>query len=175
MSLVVAALVACASQDAVKTANAEARVVCPGSSAGWERVGFRRVDLGPLTHGGTIPILAGPAVRQVVANDADWHRLWSEIGDTAALPRVVFGDSVLVVVASRVVGSGPSRLEIEDVVECRGSRELVATLRVRSSEQKFEYPDRTIRGVLVPNAVVGQREIRFVDLPPVLLSLAAFR
>jgi hypothetical protein len=170
-----AGLGACGSQDAVKAANAEARVICDGSSGGWDRVPFRRVDLGPLTRGGTIPILEGPATRRTVSTHADWVRLWAEIGDTASLPRVALGDSLLVVAASRVFGSGPSRLEIEDLVECRGTKELVATLRLRSSEQKFDYPDRTIRGILVASAVVGQREVRFVELPPVVLSQAAFR
>lgn len=170
-----AILGACASQDSVKAANLEARVICAGSSEGWDRVAFRRVDLGPLTRGGTIPILEGPPARRTVSTNAEWQQLWAEIGDTASLPRIVFGDSTLIVAASRVFGSGPSRLEIEDVVECRGTRELVATLRVRSSEQKFNYPDRTIRAVLVPTELVGRREVRFVELPPVVLAQAAFR
>ena len=175
LCLAMACFAACVSQDAVKAANAEARVICDGSSGEWDRVPFRRVDLGPLTHGGTIPILAGPAARRTVSTGADWARLWAEIGDTASLPRVALGDSMLVVVASRVFDSGPSRLEIEDLVECRGTGELVATLRLRSSDQKFDYPDRTIRGILVASEVVGRRDVRFVELPPVVLSQRAFR
>jgi hypothetical protein len=101
-----------------------------------------------------------------VRNQAEWAALWRVIGDTVPLPRIDFGDSVLVVVASEDFGSGPARVEIEDIRTCRRGGESVAFVRLHTQDQLDDYGDRSIRAVLVGRSNIGDHPIEFVDLPP---------
>jgi hypothetical protein len=105
----------------------------------------------------------GPRARALVRDQDEWARLWKVIGDSVPLPRVELGDSVLVVVASEDFGSGPARVEIEDVRTCGGK--IVAFLRLHTQDQLDDYGDRSIRAVLIGRSHVGDRPVEFVDLP----------
>jgi len=136
---------------------------CSPSSAESEPVPFVRVSLGPSVHEG-VGYVHGPRARALVRNHDEWAQLWKIIGDTVTLPNIDFGDSVLLVMASEDFGSGPARVEIEDVRTCGGK--IVASLRLHTQDQLNDYGDRSIRAVLVGQSYVGDHPIEFVELPP---------
>jgi hypothetical protein len=127
-------------------------------------VPLARVNLAPYVPPG-IDFVPGPRAREVVRNQDEWARLWKTIGDTIPLPPIELGDSVLVVVASEQFPDGPARVEIEDLRVCRRTGDLVAFLRLHTQQALNDYPDRSIRAVLVGRSRVGDRAVQFVDLP----------
>ena len=123
------------------------------------------MSLGPSVHEG-VGYVRGPQARVLVRTHDEWAKLWKVIGDTVPLPSVELGDSVLVVVASEDFGSGPARIEIEDVRRCRRDGKILALLRLHTQDQLNDYGDRSIRAVLVGRSYIGDQAIEFVDLPP---------
>jgi hypothetical protein len=159
------ALASCSSRPE-RAPETGATGTCAPSNADSERVPFVRASLGPSVHEG-VGYVRGPRARALVRHHDEWAQLWKVIGDTVTLPKVDFGDSVLVVVASEDFGSGPARVEIEDVRNCGGK--IVAFLRLHTQEQLNDYGDRSIRAVLIGRSHVGDRPVEFVDLPPDVL------
>jgi len=155
-------VLASCSSPSERAPGADTTGACSPSNAESERVPLARVNLGPGVHEG-LGYVRGPRARALVRDQDEWARLWKVIGDSVPLPRVELGDSVLVVVASEDFGSGPARVEIEDVRTCGGK--IVAFLRLHTQDQLDDYGDRSIRAVLIGRSHVGDRPVEFVDLP----------
>ncbi|MEO6876976.1 MAG: hypothetical protein ABI205_00755 [Gemmatimonadaceae bacterium] len=140
--------------------------VCAGSATASDPVPYSTVDLGRRARGG-IPYIEGPAIRAVVRSDSEWTRTWRAIADSVPRPQLDFRDSIVVVVASRVFTSGPVELNIEDVYRCRGDSAIVVSVRLHEHENKQDYGDRRLSAVELSRSAVGERFIRFIDLPTV--------
>lgn len=138
---------------------------CSPSTVESDRVPFVRLSLGPSVHEGT-GYVRGPRARVLVRTQDEWAQVWKIIGDATPRPDVQLGDSVLVVVASEEFGSGPARVEIEDVRRCRRDGTIIALLRLHTQDLLNDYGDRSIRAVLVGRSQLGNDTIAFVDLPP---------
>jgi hypothetical protein len=143
------------------------RIKCGSSLEATDVVAHVPVDLGPTVHGG-VGYIPGPSRRAVVRDQSEWALAWKAIADTVPLPKVIFRDSVLIVVASEEYASGPFRLEIEDVRRCRQGGDIIALLRLHSQQAMQDYGDRSIRAVKVPRSVVEGRSVQFVNLPTVI-------
>lgn len=145
----------------------ELPVGCAATRAASTPIPFERVDLGPagLPQTGD-DLLLGPRMLVVISDSTTWPAIWrAAVVDTVPPPRVSFGRSVLVLVATRTEGLGPLRLRVTSIRQCRGTGlVVVATMQT--------YPRNNIgatirsRGfdvVRVPDRALATNTVLFED------------
>jgi hypothetical protein len=103
----------------------------------------------------------------VATDSSKWSRIWRLIVDTGTAPAVDVTRHAVIVVASRPSGSLPYALEIERIVRCGRSDNLVVVTRVHSGMMRHDPPTRSIRAVLVPAGLPDGLSVRFVELAQV--------
>jgi len=146
------------SASALKTSD-----TCRGTSLDSSPLQFSRVTLVNAKMLEQRPLVPGREGRGVARTQHEWADLWGRIADSVSAPSVNLQGSVLVVVASPVMGSGPYNHAIEDARLCRNGREIVVLLRIHRYFQQTDEPVRSINAIKISQGIVGDRKIRFID------------
>ena len=140
------------------------RSVCARSPTHWRAVEFTDVDWGKREHQG-LRYIPGPPTFAAVRSEDEWTRVWKRIADTVQTPEIRLDDSVILVLATRELGSGPVELEVVQVRLCQEDATAWVEYRLHYSAMQLDYGDRAIRAVAVPRSVLGTAAVRFVQLP----------
>ena len=138
------------------------RTSCSGSRGDSDPVASTKVDLGPGTQT-DIPYVPGPEARVVVRTADEWQSVWRRLADTLTMPALRFQDSAVVLVASRLYGSGPAELRIESVRRCHRDSSLIVFIQLRKAERQVDAPTRSLRAVEIPQSSIGPHPARFVE------------
>lgn len=126
-------------------------------------VPFTRIDLGPA---GTTTATRDALSKELIQTADEWKQRWRAFGEPTTPPALNFQDSVLVVVASPMLSTGPSSYEIEGVAKCIATDDLVIPVRLHSDTTTKE-PTRSIRAVQIARSEWQNHNITFYDMPPI--------
>ena len=147
------------------TTDSTSRSACDSSPNHWKPVEFTDVDLGKRVQHPGLNYIRGPATFAAVRSDDEWTRIWKRIADTVQTPEINLGDSIILVLATREFGSGPTDLDVVRARLCQEDNTASVEYRLHYSARQNDYGDRVIRAVAVPRSKLGTAAVRFVQLP----------
>jgi hypothetical protein len=104
----------------------------------------------------------GPRTFMVISDSTMWPAAWHGAVDSVTTAPVDFGDGVLILVATQTYRSGPTRLRVTAIRQCRETGVLVVTtLETRPRGVSIQLLSRGLDIVRIPGRALVTRPVLF--------------